>query len=134
MLFQWSQKYSVNVREIDQQHIRLFELINDLHEGMKTGKSRDVMGGILQGLVDYTNYHFSTEERYMSLHGYPGYPQHRSEHKKFVAKVLDFQKSFNAGSLLLSLDVMNFLKNWLSTHILVNDKRYGPFFNEKGLR
>lgn len=134
MLFNWDPKYSVNVAEIDQQHIRLFDLINDLHDAMTVGKSRDVMARILQGLIDYTDYHFSMEERYMSLYGYPEYLQHRSEHRRFVEKVLDFQRSLNDGSLSLSLDVMKFLTHWLSDHILVNDKRYGPLFNEKGLK
>ncbi len=133
MLFQWSQKYSVNVKEIDQQHIRLFDLINDLHDAMKVGKSQRVMADILQGLIDYTDYHFSTEEKYMTLYGFPDYLQHRSEHRNFVAKVQGFHSSFKAGSLSLSLDIMHFLKDWLSNHILVKDKVYGSFFNQKGL-
>ena len=134
MLFEWDQKYSVNVREIDQQHMKLFELINELHEAMRVGQGREVMSQTLQGLVDYTKYHFSTEERYMTLYGYPEYANHKSEHRVFVDKVLEFQREFESGSLLLSLEVMDFLKNWLSRHILVNDKKYAPLFNDKGLR
>lgn len=109
-------------------------MINELHEAMRAGRGREVMSEILQGLVDYTKYHFSTEERYMALHGYPEYQHHRSEHKIFVDKVMEFQRELDSGSLLLSLDVMDFLKNWLSNHILVKDKKYAPFFNERGLR
>jgi hemerythrin len=129
----WDEKYSINVK-IDSQHKKLIDLINGLHDAMKVGKSKDVMSKILQGLIDYTDYHFSTEEKFMTKYSYPEYPQHKSEHERFVEKVLDFQKRFNAGSLTLSMEVLGFLKDWLSNHILVTDKKYGPFFNEKGFK
>lgn len=129
----WDEKYSVGVKEIDSQHQKLIELINELHEAMKLGKGKDIMSQVLQSLIDYTATHFGTEEKYMTAFKYPQFSSHKLEHEKFVKKVLDFQKDYNSGKLALTLDVMAFLKDWLVSHIQGTDKKFGPFFNEKGL-
>ena len=132
-LIQWNDSYSVKVAEIDQQHKKLIAMINDLFAAMQQGKGKDVLGTILNGLVAYTGTHFTTEEQYFDRFGYPETVAHKKEHANFVAKVMDFKKSFDAGQLGLSLNVMNFLSDWLTHHIQNVDKRYGPLFNEKGL-
>lgn len=132
-LISWEEKYSVNVKEIDEQHKKLVKLVNDLHEAMSVGKGKAIMATVLQSLIDYTATHFAAEEKYMTKFNYPAYPQHKSEHDKFVKQVLDFQKGFAKGDLVLTLDVMKFLKDWLLNHILGTDKKFGPFFNEKDL-
>lgn len=132
-LITWEEKYSVNIKEIDEQHKNLVKMVNDLHEAMSVGKGKEVMGKVLQNLINYTASHFATEEKYMTMFNYPSYPQHKGEHDKFVKQVLDFQKDFNEGNKIISLDVMKFLKDWLLNHILGTDKKFGPFFNEKGL-
>ncbi len=129
----WDEKYSVNVKEIDAQHKRLVEMINELHEAMKQGKGKDTMTAVLKNLVDYAATHFATEEKYMTKFSYPQYPTHKVEHDKFVRQVLDFQDDFNSGKVAITLEVMNFLKDWLVKHILGTDKKFGPFFNEHGL-
>lgn len=129
----WDEKYSVGVKEIDFQHQKLIELVNNLHEAMKQGKGKDMMSKVLQTLIDYTASHFGTEEKYMTEFKYPQFSSHKLEHEKFVKKVLDFQNDYNSGKLAITLDVMTFLKDWLVSHIQGTDKKFGPFFNEKGL-
>ncbi len=129
----WSDEFSVNVKEIDDQHRKLVELINKLHTAMAERKGKEVLGGIIKELMDYTAYHFSTEEKYFEMYNYPEKLAHIQEHNDFVRKVQEFQKGFEAGKILLSVDIMNFLTDWLRRHILGSDKKYGPFFNEKGL-
>lgn len=133
-LISWDDDFSVGVRELDEQHKKLISLINDLHNAMKIGKGKEVLSPLLKSLVEYTQTHFSTEEKYFTRFGYPEQGRHQAEHQKFVGKVGAFQKDFDKGGALLSMDVMNFLKEWLAGHILGSDKRYGPFFNEKGLK
>lgn len=133
-LLTWNDKYSVNVKEIDDQHKKLIALLNDLHSAMQEGKGKDVMSAVLKGLVDYTAYHFSAEEKYMRQFDYPGYAQHKAEHDHFVRQVLDFQQKFEAGKTSVTLDVIKFLNGWVTGHIKGTDRQYGPFFNEHGLR
>jgi hemerythrin len=132
-LMQWKSDYSVNVAEIDRQHQKLIQMINDLNDAMVEGKGKDAIGKIVDGLVNYTGTHFSTEEKYFDKFGYPESYSHKMEHVAFVKKATEFKSGFASGKLGLSIDVMDFLSKWLQNHILVNDKKYSPFFNSKGL-
>lgn len=129
----WKEAYSVNIREVDAQHQRLVGMINDLFDAMSQGKGKEALGQVVKGLADYAVYHFGTEERLMKAHGYPDYDRHKAEHDRFTQQVSDFQRKFEEGSALLTKDVLKFLSDWLNGHILVVDKKYGPFLNEKGV-
>jgi hemerythrin len=133
-LIEWSGNYSVSVNEIDLQHQKLIGMINELNDAMARGKGKDVLGNIISGLINYTASHFAMEEKYFDKYKYPAAPSHKKEHADFVQKVTQFQDGFNKGSLSLTLEVMSFLKDWLVKHIQGTDKKYGPFFNEKGLK
>ncbi|MGE5431863.1 MAG: bacteriohemerythrin [Syntrophomonadaceae bacterium] len=130
----WNSKLSVGINEIDNQHLKLVAYINELHDAMKVGKAKDMMGEILQNLVKYTLYHFSLEEKLMSQAAYPGLLAHKKEHADFVKKVSDFQKSYNEGSSFISIDILNFLREWIMHHILETDQKYSPFLKEKGVK
>jgi hemerythrin-like metal-binding protein len=78
--------------------------------------------------------HFKTEENLMESHHYPDYGQHKSEHERLTATVLDFQGKFQRNEVGLTIDVMQFLKDWLYKHILESDKRYAPYLNSQGVR
>lgn len=129
----WSDSLSVQVKEIDEQHKRLVQMVNRLHEAMMKKQGRLVVGGIISELADYTVYHFATEEKYMRLYKYPGTDEHLIEHKQFVQKVSAFKQDYDSGKLGVTIEVLNFLNKWLVTHISGTDKKFGPFFNGKGL-
>jgi hemerythrin len=133
VFLEWSSELSVNIKEIDEQHRYLVKMINDLHEAMMRKQGRQVMGDILAEMTTYAVKHFATEEKYMRLYRYPEMELHQLEHRKFVETVSKFKADFDANRLGLSIDVMNFLSNWLKDHIMTKDKRFGPFFNTKGL-
>lgn len=129
----WNESYSVNVHSIDDQHKTFFTLINDLHDAMRSGKGKEVLGSTLQALVDYTQTHFSDEERLLRLHGYPDLSKHKAVHDAFVKQTRDLQERFNSGNTMISVEVMNALKDWLIKHIQGTDKRYSDFLNNKGV-
>ena len=123
-LIQWSEKYSVSNFLIDSQHKRLVSMINQLHESMRDGKGKETLQKILDDLVKYTKEHFLTEETMMKKANYPGYAAHKAEHDKLTEKAVDLQKSYAEGKSPLTMDVLNFLKNWLTNHIEGTDKKY----------
>jgi hemerythrin len=133
-LIQWDSSFTVNVAEIDTQHQKLVAMINDLNNAMKQGKGKDILGKIIDELFNYAGSHFATEEKYFDKFGYPAAASHKLEHNNFVKKVSEFKNGFDRGQLALTIEVMNFLKDWLRDHIKGVDKKYGPFFNEKGLK
>lgn len=133
-LINWNSSLSVNIAEIDNQHQKLVGMINDLNEAMRQGKGKTVLGQIINGLIGYVGTHFKTEEKYFEQFGYPETDLHKKEHQEFTSKVGDFKKGFEGGQMGLSIEVMNFLSDWLQSHIKIVDKKYAPLFIEKGLK
>lgn len=130
-LFSWKDEFSVKVKKFDEHHKRLIDHINELHGAMLKGQQQAVIGKTLKALADYTKYHFGEEEKLMTGFGYPGLAEHKAQHDAFVEKVRESIVKYEAGKLALSIDVMNFLRDWLKGHILQTDKKYSEFFNAK---
>ncbi len=133
-LITWKEAYAVNITEVDNQHKKLVELINNLHDAMIAGKAKEVMSSILSGLVDYTLNHFATEEKYFDEYDYPESEAHKQQHSDLVSQVAALQKKHEAGERVLTIDVMNFLRDWLNDHIIDSDKKFGPYLNSKGVK
>jgi hemerythrin len=133
LLFPWNDTYSVQIGIIDMQHKNLVKLVNDLHQAMVVGHGKDELGRILSSLISYTKAHFKTEEHFLDSHQYPDYAKHKSEHDQLTKTVLDFQGKFLRNEIGLTVEVMEFLKDWLGKHILGSDKKYTPFLNSKGV-
>lgn len=132
-LIDWSNDLSVNIKEIDQQHKKLVDLINTLHEAMRVGQGKTALEKILAELIVYTQTHFAYEESLMAKHGYATAAAHKKEHDDLAATVVDTQKQYASGQLVMSVEVLQFLKQWLTKHIQVTDKAYTKHFNAKGI-
>ena len=133
VIMKWSDDLTVQVKEIDNQHQKLIDLINKLHEAMLQKQGKQVISQTIDELSAYTVYHFQNEEKYMTQFKYPGLAAHKHEHESFVSKVDSFQKDFESGKLGLSLEIMTFLKDWVSNHIKGTDKKYIEVFHKNGL-
>jgi hemerythrin-like metal-binding protein len=132
-LFEWNDKFSVEVKKYDEQHKNLIKILNDLYDAMKVGKGADVMGEIFGSLLDYTKYHFNDEEETMRKLYYDEYLHHKAEHDKLTVKVLEYKKKFENNEILISVELLNFLRDWLTNHIMKTDRKYGNFFKENGM-
>lgn len=126
MGFRWREEYAVGVEEVDAQHQGMVELIERLSRAMLSGRSRKIIGGIIDELVDYAHVHFATEERLMEAAHYPGLERHREIHQSFLAKASSLQEQQRSGRLIVGMDVMRFLQDWLIKHILDEDQAFGP--------
>lgn len=132
-LFNWTEKYSVGVNIFDSHHKTFVGLINELHDAMRDGKARDILGEVLKRTFDYARMHFAEEERQMTTFGFSSYTAHKVEHEKLLAKVSELMARFDAGENTITIEVVNFLKDWLINHTLVTDKKYTKFFNDRGI-
>jgi hemerythrin len=132
-LLPWKEDYSVGIEEVDSQHKKLVEYINQLFEAMSVGKGFEALSEILNGLTEYTVKHFFTEEKHMVVYVYPDYKKHKEEHKKLVDEVAHLKKEFEAGNKKLTVEVVNFLKEWLINHINGSDKVLGEYLAQKGI-
>jgi len=133
-LIHWTPALSVGVEHLDEQHREIVTLINSLDDAMAQGKGRGVLGQILSDLTRYSLWHFSEEEKLFDTLGYPDAAAHVAEHKRFIAEVAKAQADFDSGKQALSIQVIDFLTDWLSTHICGADQKYTALFNEKGVR
>jgi hemerythrin len=106
----WSEKFSVNVRELDGQHMTLVDKINVLHQSLLDNKGREAQNRIIEELLVYAEVHFTAEEKQMRKLNHPGYQKHKLEHDAFTAKALELQQRFSVR-ILLTLEVLSFLKN-----------------------
>jgi len=133
MFLEWEQKYSVGVKRLDDQHKILFSIINDMSEAIEKGDGNQALMHVLDSMASYTKVHFLSEEKYMKDYDYSDLNEHKNEHQHFIGRVDNFKKDFEGRKSELSKDVMIFLKDWLTSHILVKDMKYSTFFNKKGL-
>ena len=131
---EWNDRFNTGVSKIDLQHRRLVDFLNELYAAMQAGKGRDALGKVLKELVTYTRTHFVTEEQLMQAHGYPGFVEHKNTHQKMAQKVTDLNHQFKSGQITSPIQITNFLKNWLTKHILETDMKYAPHLKEKGVK
>ncbi len=133
MFMEWKNEYETGMKDIDSQHKTLVKTINRLHQAMKKGQGKEILGEIIDQLILYTQTHFSTEEYYLDLYHHPETEKHKKAHNNFIKEVTYFKKEFDKGNNFLTLKIMNFLKEWLNDHITGMDREYIPFFKDKGL-
>ncbi|QJB56308.1 bacteriohemerythrin [Pseudodesulfovibrio sp. zrk46] len=127
----WSSKNRVGITEVDNQHKKLFDLLNSLHQATVNGEEQSALGRILDELVDYTVYHFETEEKLFLEYGYPGYEDHKEVHDDLTRQAVELQEEFREGSVTISFDLLDFLNDWLVTHTTGLDQEMAMFFKGK---
>lgn len=127
----WKNEFSVGNDEIDSQHQALIAMINKMHDALKLGKGSAEAAVTVKEMINYSRFHFDTEEKLMRRIQYPRIDEHINEHKAFIAKAHGFEEQIAAGTFSLSIDLANFLRDWLSNHILVNDKAYSSLITKK---
>lgn len=134
-LLDWKPTYAIHVPQLDDQHRRIVDLINSVHDSMKGGGSREHLQDALHRLLDYTTTHFADEEAMMAESGFNRVEEHRVSHAKLIADVHGFCERFerSASPQLLAHDLFLFLKNWLSVHIQQEDREYGNFYRFQNL-
>ncbi|KJU85658.1 hemerythrin-like metal-binding protein [Candidatus Magnetobacterium bavaricum] len=125
----WNDNIGLGIKEIDDQHKVLIDIINNLFDAMSAKRANEILGGIFKELIDYTRYHFSAEEGLMESYKYPEIAQHKSEHEKLTTQVLDLQEQFLQGKVMVDAKLMNFLRDWLIDHIHTSDKKIWRFLN-----
>jgi len=133
IFFFWKDEYSVGVKEIDRQHIKIVEMLNDLYTAYMQNDYNKKNKEVLSALADYSIHHFKTEEKYFHQFGFEHAIEHIKEHQDFKEKVAIFRKAYDENKSALTLSMINFLREWLNHHILIEDKKYSECFIKNGL-
>ncbi len=122
----WEQRYSVGAA-MDAEHKNWFGILNRLHDAMAEGKGKAIQERILSEMIAYTRTHFFHEEELLQSRRYPELAPHRQLHAVFTKKVLDLEAKMKRGESVLTIELMEFLKDWLQNHILTQDVKYGAW-------
>lgn len=132
-LMTWDSSMSVNVKVFDTQHKKVVDMINRLASSMENHKGSDAVAKTLDELLEYVVVHFSAEEVYFDRFMYIDSKAHEKQHKFFVKKITGMKDALRAGGTILSGDLLLFLKDWWVNHIMVTDKMYSEYFNDRGI-
>jgi hemerythrin-like metal-binding protein len=124
--------YGVGAPEMDGQHKRLFSMISGLNEAERAGKGKDAVGRILNRLIDYAVSHFAKEEEYLKRIGFPGFGAHKKKHEELAAQATRMLKEYQEGGSKSVIKLHGFLLDWLDSHILKEDKKYGEYASRRG--
>ncbi len=133
-LFRFSPRFSVLVEDMDADHQQIFDFINRIHLSIKSGEAANSQAKVFREMGDFTREHFAREEVMMEKHGFPGLPDQLTEHEKLLNRVDGFAAALESAEPVNLVAALNFLNNWLKTHILTMDRQYGEFFKERGIR
>jgi len=55
------------------------------------------------------------------------------DHQELLEQVQQLKIKMEEGDFMINIELMNFLKSWLTHHILQTDKAVVPFLIEKGV-
>jgi hemerythrin len=133
-LIVWNETMSVGVKDLDEQHKKLVDILNELHESIAAEQSKEVLGKIIEKLIEYTRVHLGYEERILFQAEYPELSEHGRQHDEMIATALAAQAKVRWGaSPGLSLEILEFLQNWLINHIQGSDKLYTAHLHAHGI-
>jgi hemerythrin-like metal-binding protein len=126
-LLVWEDRFSVGIREFDQHHKILFEMINTLIIARDNKSDQTVVERTLDQLIQYTIFHFTAEESMMKHFGFKGLAEHEQEHADLLKQVQEYRAKVTSHEGVSFDELLNFLASWLLNHTLGIDQKYGPF-------
>ncbi len=132
-LIQWTDDLVIGFELIDKQHRVLVDMINELYDAMMEIKGQEALSRIVNRMVEYAAVHFMVEEKWMVEFGYENYAEHKKIHDDFTQKAVELKENLSESGFVLSLDVLNFLREWLINHIKGTDRKYISCFRENGV-
>ncbi len=121
-LLEWNDSLKLGHTQIDSDHKKMVDLLNRLYEATITDRGSRVCSSILSDLIAYTKSHFALEEQLMVIRRYDMLDEHRAEHSALMKDVVALQSRLDRDISRLDCAQFEFLKAWVSNHILDSDR------------
>ncbi len=128
---EWNDSYKIGVVSVDSQHEELVNLLGKLQASIKLGDDQKAFANTIRALVDYTNYHFFTEEEFMQSVHYPKLDMHKRIHQKLISDVKGILIGLKKGNPVRPISLMRFLNDWVCKHILEEDMEIGKYLRSQ---
>lgn len=131
MFVDWQPRYSVGVPAMDAAHKKIMALMNRLHEQRSGGEDKAALRATLKELTDFTVRHFREEEGFMESIAFPALANHKQIHATLIQQLGQHVNAFETGKGALPDQFFNFLKVWLTSHIVGIDGKYGEHAHKR---
>ena len=127
-LFNFDQKYKFGIPEVDNEHSKLVDILNDVNDLLVQGKRDDGRKLFKEKLTDYINTHFRNEEKFLEKMGYPDLEEHKKVHIAFKESFNSLTPSITSSDEAAFRKALNDGYMWLISHIGMTDKKYANFY------
>lgn len=111
----WLDSYNFHIDIIDEQHIGILNLINQLDDAVGS-RCREKVGPVLNEIVAAITSHFEFEEELMSASGYGHLGAHKKLHDRFIGRLVDFAQRYDSGECIIE-EFHPFLQVWFGRHM-----------------
>ena len=123
----WKNRYTIGIPQLDMHHQHLFFLLRKTYDNFIHKAPYQDLDPLFEEIIDYATYHIAAEEQCMLEFKFPGLEKQKVEHDLFFLRIVEMSKSYRGGERHLLIEMLSFLHNWLSTHIIHSDTEFGHF-------
>jgi hemerythrin len=133
ILITWSINYATGIRQIDDQHMELVSLTNELYQACLTSEQekQSTFKEVMDRMIAYIRYHFTAELDILERIHFPGCHEHQKQHDQLVGQILDAAKEYSEGRKCMASNFVRELKDWVFGHIGVYDQMYAIYVAEQ---
>jgi hemerythrin-like metal-binding protein len=127
---EWGPEFELGIAAIDNEHKEFFGYVNDLEVSMMAGSSKEEIHDVLENITNYSRKYFDPEEKLMEECAYPDMEEHKEEHRQFLAQIKEFMHKEEVTPVGLSVELFNFLRDWVNNHLQSKDKAFAVYYQE----
>lgn len=140
-LLNWNdEKMGLGIKIIDEQHKKLLDIINQLSYTINQNSQKQDISIIIDKLIDYVQYHFSTEEQLFQQYQNEQFEKHQQDHKKFTQKFISIKNKItndkvysDMSALEITEEIFIILTNWFIAHVAGSDRKLILSLKEQNL-
>ncbi len=127
------QAHSASMNAMDDQHGILMDAINELRIAVGRGCGREKASELLDQLIEFMRMHFWSEEQLMEQTGFAELGEHRAEHHRMLAEILQAAHRLQYGQGFELRPLLCELHDEFLQHVDRMDQQYGPWLNQRGV-
>ena len=127
----WNDQFSVGVKKMDVQHQKIIRIFNTLVDNAQANAGSETVSKMLAEMVEYASEHFNCEEQLLKDHAHPDLEQQKNDHREFRRQAGEFCLLASKADKKVTHDLLHYLHDWWTNHILCEDKKYAALLEEK---
>lgn len=117
-LLTWNNdKHALGFERMDLTHHEFSELVNAAWEA----EDKTVFQSAFAALLEHTEQHFADEEALMLNSGFPATAEHKAEHERVLAQMMQFNKRVQRGLVKIGREMLKEMPAWFELHAATMD-------------